>query len=130
MNISINDLVASGHRLSKRLGEPDATIVRELATRLDTQTALAKARIIPEGWKLVPASLHLLPSDIESICAQCGDGGHMYGDFVDGTLSIGIIEIDNGSKIHGLHISNAEYPEEGAITIAEFDSPVSQESTQ
>lgn len=54
MNISIRDLVAAGHQLSKRLGEPDATVVKQLATQLDVQAALVKDRTIP------PMDDHLL----------------------------------------------------------------------
>ncbi|MBL5919737.1 hypothetical protein I7V28_01125 [Lelliottia amnigena] len=47
MNASVRDLVAAGHQLSKRLGEPDATMVKQLATQLDVQAALVKDRTIP-----------------------------------------------------------------------------------
>ncbi|MFB9087154.1 hypothetical protein ACFFW8_20900 [Erwinia tracheiphila] len=54
MNASISDLVAAGHQLSKRLGEPDATMVKQLATQLDVQAALVKEHTIP------PMDDHLL----------------------------------------------------------------------
>lgn len=47
MNIAIKDLVVAGHQLSKRLGEPDATIVSQLATQLDIQVSLVKKHTIP-----------------------------------------------------------------------------------
>lgn len=47
MNININDLVIAGHQLSKRLGEPDATVVSQLVTQLDTQATLVKEHTIP-----------------------------------------------------------------------------------
>ncbi|MBL5899965.1 hypothetical protein I7V27_13640 [Lelliottia amnigena] len=47
MNISIQELVAAGHQLSKRLGEPDASVVGQLATQLDVQAALVKEHAIP-----------------------------------------------------------------------------------
>lgn len=50
----ISELVAAGHQLSKRLGEPDATMVKQLATQLDVQAALVKEHTIP------PMDDHLL----------------------------------------------------------------------
>ncbi|MEZ2603135.1 hypothetical protein [Kluyvera intermedia] len=54
MNASVRDLVVAGHQLSKRLGEPDATMVKQLATQLDVQAALVKEHAIP------PMDEHLL----------------------------------------------------------------------
>ncbi|HGI8195391.1 TPA: hypothetical protein ACJT77_004775 [Citrobacter freundii] len=79
------------------------------------------AAATPEGYVLVPQQIFLDPSDIESICSQCGDGHESgYGDFTDGLLWIGNIQRDDGSSVHGLHISSADYPEEGGVTICEF----------
>jgi hypothetical protein len=47
VNITIKDLVVAGHQLSKRLGEPDATVVSQLATQLDTQATLVREHTIP-----------------------------------------------------------------------------------
>lgn len=82
-----------------------------------------RASAIPEGYSLVPQQIFLEPSDIESICSQCGDGNESgYGDFTDGLLWVGSIQRDDGSISHGLHISSADYSEEGGITICEFDA--------
>ncbi|EAV2087629.1 hypothetical protein EW784_19850 [Salmonella enterica] len=79
------------------------------------------ARAIPEGYALVPQQIFLEPSDIESICSQCGDGHESgYGDFTDGLLWVGNIQHDDGSIVHGLHISSADYTEEGGVTVCEF----------
>jgi hypothetical protein len=45
-----------------------------------------------------------------------GDGE----EFMDCTAWVGELEQDDGSKIHGLHLSCDECPEEGSITMAEF----------
>jgi len=75
----------------------------------------------PEGYVLVPQQIFLEPSDIESICSQCGDGNASgYGDFTDGLLWVGNIQRDDGSIVHGLHISSADYTEEGGVTVCEF----------
>jgi len=81
----------------------------------------ARASAIPDGYTLVPQQIFLEPSDIESICSQCGDGHEKgYGDFADGLLWVGNIQKDDGSIVHGLHISTADYSEEGGLTICEF----------
>ncbi|MGQ7113552.1 hypothetical protein ACUOFC_43735, partial [Escherichia sp. TWPC-MK] len=81
----------------------------------------------PEGWKLVPEQMYLEAEDIESICAQCGDGGKNYGDFTNGILWVGEVSQDDGWK-YGLHIACAEYPEEGSVTIHEFKDVIGKGS--
>lgn len=88
-----------------------------------TDAFLAEVResAIPEGYALVPQQIFLEPSDIELICSQCGDGHESgYGDFTDGLLWVGNIQRDDGSIVHGLHISSADYTEEGGVTVCEF----------
>ncbi len=87
----------------------------------DAFLAEVRASAIPEGYELVPQQIFLEPSDIESICSQCGDGHESgYGDFTDGLLWVGNIQRDDGSIVHGLHISSSDYSEEGGVTICEF----------
>ncbi len=87
----------------------------------DAFLAEVRASAIPEGYALVPQQVFLDPSDIESICSQCGDGHESgYGDFTDGLLWVGNIQRDDGSIVHGLHISSADYSEEGGVTVCEF----------
>lgn len=94
-----------------------------LTPTTDEILAEVRSKAIPEGYVLVPQQIFLEPSDIESICSQCGDGHESgYGDFTDGLLWVGSIQRDDGSIAHGLHISSADYPEEGGITICEFDA--------
>ncbi|EDJ8869182.1 hypothetical protein KVU04_003280 [Salmonella enterica subsp. enterica serovar Typhimurium] len=88
-----------------------------------TDAFLAEVResAIPDGYVLVPQQIFLEPSDIELICSQCGDGHESgYGDFTDGLLWVGNIQRDDGSIVHGLHISSADYTEEGGVTVCEF----------
>ncbi|EAB0290804.1 hypothetical protein RE449_001043 [Salmonella enterica subsp. enterica serovar Kentucky] len=83
--------------------------------------AAERASAIPDGYVLVPQQIFLEPSDIELICSQCGDGHESgYGDFTDGLLWVGNIQRDDGSIVHGLHISSADYTEEGGVTVCEF----------
>ncbi|HGE7137351.1 hypothetical protein V4S60_12525 [Citrobacter freundii] len=89
----------------------------------DAFLAEVRASAIPEGYVLVPQQIFLDPSDIESICSQCGDGHESgYGDFTDGLLWVGNIQRDDGSIVHGLHISSADYTEEGGVTVCEFSA--------
>lgn len=97
----------------------------------DAFLAEVLASAIPEGYTLVPQQIFLDPSDIESICSQCGDGHESgYGDFTDGLLWVGNIQRDDGSIVHGLHISSADYSEEGGVTICEFAAQLRQEAAQ
>lgn len=86
-----------------------------------------RASAIPEGWKLVPEQMYLDEEDIESICAQCGDGGKNYGEFTTGILWVGELSLDDGWKF-GLHIASADYPGEGSVTIHEFKDIVGKGS--
>ncbi|EFH8186196.1 hypothetical protein GI322_18540 [Escherichia coli] len=87
----------------------------------DAFLAEVRASSIPEGYALVPQQIFLEPSDIESICSQCGDSHESgYGDFTNGLLWVGNIQCDDGSIVHGLHISSADYSEEGGVTVCEF----------
>ncbi|EAU4927203.1 hypothetical protein EA958_04780 [Salmonella enterica] len=87
----------------------------------DAFLAEVRASAIPEGYALVPQQIFLEPSDIELICSQCGDGHESgHGDFTDGLLWVGNIQRDDGSIVHGLHISSADYTEEGGVTVCEF----------
>ncbi|WP_262360453.1 hypothetical protein [Citrobacter freundii complex sp. CFNIH2] len=91
----------------------------------DAFLAEVRASAIPDGYVLVPQQIFLEPSDIESICSQCGDGHESgYGDFTDGLLWVGSIQRDDGSVVHGLHISSADYSEEGGVTVFEFAAQI------
>ncbi|UIM62778.1 hypothetical protein LXH16_12070 [Klebsiella oxytoca] len=83
-----------------------------------------KASAIPEGFKLVPEQMYLSDEDIQAICMQCGNGDKKgYGDYEDGILWVGELSNDGEMK-YGLNIANANYPEEGSITVFEFDEPL------
>lgn len=87
---------------------------------IDWAKGCEPTQAVPEGWALVPQQIFLEPSDIESICSQCGNGSELYGDYTDGILWVGDIQDDAGNITHGLHISSSDYPEEGGITLANF----------
>ncbi|HHT0166093.1 TPA: hypothetical protein ACTW3R_004898 [Klebsiella oxytoca] len=90
----------------------------------DRIVAGIKARVIPEGFKLVPEQMYLSDEDIQAICRQCGNGDKKgYGDYEDGILWVGELSNDGEMK-YGLNIANANYPEEGSITVFEFDEPL------
>ena len=90
----------------------------------DRIVAGIKASAIPEGFKLVPEQMYLSDEDIQAICMQCGNGDKKgYGDYEDGILWVGELSNDGEVK-YGLNIANANYPEEGSITVFEFDEPL------
>lgn len=93
-----------------------------LSDSLEAALSAAPAQAVPDGWVLVPAKFGISADAWES--AQCAFGGQ-YVDvetqtFFDCTAWVGYIENDDGSKIHGLHISCDECPEEGSTTLSEF----------
>ncbi|HHS9838330.1 TPA: hypothetical protein ACTW3Y_004382 [Klebsiella pneumoniae] len=89
-----------------------------------------KASAIPEGFKLVPEQMYLSDEDIQAICMQCGNGDKKgYGDYEDGILWVGELSNDGEMK-YGLNIANANYPEEGSITVFEFDEPLRERATK
>lgn len=76
---------------------------------------------VPEGWALVPTSMHLDREQIEAILFHCGGVDDEGPDkYTDGLLWVGEIEGDDGTKHHGLNIATADYPEEGSSTLVEF----------
>ncbi|ECJ2445964.1 hypothetical protein FNI96_26145 [Salmonella enterica subsp. diarizonae] len=108
-------------RLCDAQGAIDEIVLSIKTPATDAFLAEMRASAIPEGYALVPQQIFLEPSDIELICSQCGDGHESgYGDFTDGLLWVGNIQRDDGSIVHGLHISSADYTEEGGVTVCEF----------
>lgn len=125
------DLVlASDYReLEAKCAALDSVYAKSPAT--DAFLAEVRASAIPEGYVLVPQQIFLEPSDIELICSQCGDGHESgYGDFTDGLLWVGNIQRDDGSIVYGLHISSADYTEEGGVTVCEFAAQLRQGAEQ
>lgn len=86
------------------------------------------ANAIPVGYVLMPEQIHLDADAVECICSQGGDGGYNYGDFTDVILWVGEVESDDGSKTHGLNVSSADYPEDGAINLYEFAAQLRSKS--
>ncbi|MDX7347671.1 hypothetical protein SJ345_13915 [Citrobacter braakii] len=123
MRSSIDATIGWQESTDPENGESVRMLVDIKTPATDAFLAEVRASAIPEGYVLVPQQIFLEPSDIESICSQCGDGNESgYGDFTDGLLWVGSIQRDDGSIAHGLHISSADYSEEGGITICEFDA--------
>lgn len=85
-----------------------------------------KADAVPTGCAIVPREMHLTPEALECIWIMCGydkDEAEADDKWCGGTLWVGDIEDDEGNKTHGLHIANADYPEEGSVTLVELQSP-------
>ena len=89
----------------------------------DAYLAEVRASAIPDGWKLVPEQMYLEADDIELICSQCGNGDKKYGEFNDGIFWVGELSDSAGVIKYGLNVADANYPEEGSITVFEFDAP-------
>jgi len=86
----------------------------------------AEREVVPEGMLLVPSEMRISKQALDCIHTVCGgddEAVDLDDRWSDGIAWIGNIEEDGGSKRWGLHIMNAEYPEEGSITLAEFAAP-------
>lgn len=63
------------HQMRGSISHPRALeIIKAETPATDRFLAEQRASAIPEGYALVPQQIFLDPSDIESICSQCGDG--------------------------------------------------------
>ncbi|QLN76064.1 hypothetical protein [Klebsiella grimontii] len=120
----------AGFTICEACGEENGSWNDDVCKALDDTTATdrivagIKASAIPEGFKLVPEQMYLSAEDIQAICMQCGNGDKKgYGDYEDGILWVGELSNDGEVK-YGLNIANANYPEEGSITVFEFDEPL------
>lgn len=119
--VILEDFDNTCFEIGMQRGEKSEAYPTPMVANHDAFLAEVRASAIPEGYVLVPQQIFLEPSDIESICSQCGDGHESgYGDFTDGLLWVGNIQRDDGSIVHGLHISSADYSEEGGVTVCEF----------
>lgn len=102
------------HEVSDRVATSYREQPKDPAPQIPEGMALVPQRIPVEGdaWKLAQASFG-------------GPGTNSSFDpeepFLDCTLYVGEIELDDGSKVHGLHVSCDECPEEGMITLSAFD---------
>lgn len=99
---------------------------------LPSKTAFVHGPAAPVvGFVVVPSKIHVDADAWES--ASLAFGGPATGEgeaYMDCTLWIGEQERDDGSKVHGMHVSCNECPEEGSITLAEFTSPTAQPSAK
>lgn len=79
---------------------------------------------VPDGYALVPSKMYVSPEQWDAAQFAFGGPGTVEEEgFYDCTLWVGEIENDDGSKTHGLHVSCDECPEDGSITLSEFDAP-------
>jgi hypothetical protein len=84
-----------------------------------------------KSFKLVPASMLLDKETIGVINFHCGDGADgQFGEYSDGHLWVGTVTDDDGKEVYGLHLSTAEYPEEGSSTLIEFEAPEDDTKSQ
>ncbi|MCY1367728.1 hypothetical protein D9M69_546740 [compost metagenome] len=78
---------------------------------------------VPEGWRLVPERMELLPEDIAVIMFHCGgdeDATEIDEQFQGGLLWVGETLDDDGNKVYGLNIACIECLEEGSTPLVEF----------
>ncbi|MEB6655053.1 hypothetical protein MXL28_17325 [Klebsiella aerogenes] len=132
-NLTMKDAIEchkAGFTVCEACGEENGSWNDDVCKALDEIAATdrivagIKASAIPEGFKLVPEQMYLSDEDIQAICMQCGNGDKKgYGDYEDGILWVGELSNDGEVK-YGLNIANANYPEEGSITVFEFDEPL------
>lgn len=76
-----------------------------------------------DGVAAIPSSFLISKKALEGIHYMCGgdeDGDEIDDRWCEGMAWIGHLENGDGTSTYGLHLHNADYPEEGSITIAQF----------
>lgn len=131
----LRELSAKWRSRSEPYGYSSSALVllqRKCADELDAAITALESSRVREDWVLVPAQMQLSPEDLDLIVLQCGgidrDADDADERWSGGTLWVGEIVGDDGEKTHGLHIANAEYPEEGSVTLVEFAPTPSPEA--
>lgn len=79
---------------------------------------------VPKGYSLVPNRMSFDLEAMGRLCALTGESLN-EDEFGECTLWVGETHDDNGKTFHGLNASLADYPEEGALPIIEFQPPAS-----
>ena len=96
--------------------------------RAYAQAAL-NARDGGDDYVLVPKQMHVDADAWEAASFAFGGPGTGEGEaYMDCTLWIGEVEQDDGSKLHGLHVSCDECPDEGCITLATFPAALASQA--
>lgn len=113
-------------------GGPSLYFPPALQDATDAARAAPPATVVPEGWRLVPERMELLPADIAAIMFHCGgdeDATEVDEMYQGGLLWIGEVQDDDGNKVYGLNIACIECLEEGSTPLVEFataPAPVQQ----
>jgi len=86
--------------------------------------ALAAQRCaVPDGWALVPEKISISSEAFDIAQMVFGGPGSNEGEtFYDCTAWFGECTQDDGVTVYGLHLSCDECPEEGSVTLAEFNA--------
>lgn len=79
-----------------------------------------------EKTAVIPARMYMEGSVLESIKFMIGDDAEDVFKHSDAIIWVGNRKDDDGRDVYGLHLCNADYPEEGSITLVEFDPPKDQ----
>lgn len=74
----------------------------------------------PGEWQTVPQKMRMEGGAAKAIAFMLGSADADDDTPLDAILWVGDLEGDDGKPVHGLHLANAEYPEEGSITLVEF----------
>ena len=91
---------------------------------------LQQAQVVGDDFVVVARQMHVDADAWEAASFAFGGPGTGEGEaYMDCTLWIGEVEQDDGSKLHGLHVSCNECPEEGSITLSTFPTITTPQSS-
>lgn len=79
-----------------------------------------------ENFALVPLQMRLSRESVAALVFHLGGDEESQDHderWMEGVLWVGEAGGDEGGKAYGLHVSNADYPEEGCVTLVEFPPP-------
>lgn len=94
--------------------------LNDALTELQSLRASIPGGVGVKGLVTLPDRMHMDGATVKAINFMLGSSDEEDDTPTDAILWVGNLEGDEGDPVHGLHLANAEYPEEGSITLVEF----------
>ncbi|GAA0907475.1 hypothetical protein GCM10009552_15480 [Rothia nasimurium] len=107
----------------EQVAEMRAALDRARGTQAPIAASHPAEQTRGDGVAAIPSSFLISKKALEGIHYMCGgdeEGAEIDDRWCEGMAWIGNLENGDGTSTYGLHLHNADYPEEGSITIAQF----------
>jgi len=116
-------LKTSTTEMSTALGTFDTTEEAKAAAEADYRQRILSTLSLPaqEPAGALSNKFHIDGDAAKAISFMLGSSDEDDDTWSDALVWVGNLEDDDGKQVYGLHLANAEYPEEGGITLATFD---------